>query len=53
VVLAVGRQDGAASLPEHLVARETAPRTRHPLGDLLLPHSAEDQPPAGYQPLAA
>src|SRR5579859_3768029 len=53
VILAVGRQDGAAALPEHLVARETAPRTRHPLGDLLLPHPAEDQAPAGSRPLAA
>ena len=36
VVLAVGRQDGAASLPAPLAAREAAPRTRHPVSDLLL-----------------
>jgi nitroreductase len=37
VVLAIGRCDGTAHLPEHLAARETAPRTRRPVGDLLLP----------------
>jgi nitroreductase len=37
VVLAVGRQDSAAGLPEPLAAREAAPRTRHPVSDLLLP----------------
>jgi hypothetical protein len=37
VVLAVGRQDGEAGLPAPLAAREAAPRTRHPVGDLLLP----------------
>ena len=37
VVLAVGRHDSEAGLPEPLAAREAAPRTRHPLGDLLLP----------------
>jgi nitroreductase len=36
VVLAVGRHDSEAGLPEPLAAREAAPRTRHPLGDLLL-----------------
>jgi len=46
VVLAVGRQDSAAGLPEPLAAREAAPRTRHPLGDLLLPAPA-------VRPLAA
>jgi nitroreductase len=40
VVLAVGRQDSAAGLPEPLAAREAAPRTRHPVGDLLLPAPA-------------
>ena len=40
VVLAVGRHDSEAGLPEPLAAREAAPRTRHPLGDLLLPASA-------------
>ena len=37
VVLAVGRQDSAAGLPAPLAAREAAPRTRHPVSDLLLP----------------
>ena len=37
VVLAAGRQDGAAGLPAPLAAREAAPRTRHPVSDLLLP----------------
>jgi nitroreductase len=36
VVIAVGRADPGAELPEYLAARETAPRTRHPLSDLLL-----------------
>jgi nitroreductase len=36
VVLAVGRHDPAADLPEPLAARERAPRTRHPLRALLL-----------------
>ena len=36
VVLAVGRADPDAELPGHLAARETAPRTRHPVSDLLL-----------------
>ena len=40
VVLAVGRHDSKAGLPEPLAAREAAPRTRHPLGDLLLPAPA-------------
>src|SRR5690348_11093421 len=59
VVLAVGRQDGTAGLPEHLASREAAPRTRHPLGDLLLPVPpqsqlpAEPRLPAEPQPLAA
>ena len=46
VVLAVGRHDREAGLPEPLAAREAAPRTRHPLGDLLLPAPA-------VRPLAA
>jgi len=37
VVLAIGRHDGTANLPEPLAARETAPRTRQPIADLLLP----------------
>ena len=36
VVMAVGRHDPTADLPEPLAARERAPRTRHPLGALLL-----------------
>ena len=39
VVLAIGRHDSEAGLPEPLAAREAAPRTRRPLGDLLLPAS--------------
>jgi nitroreductase len=39
VVLAIGRHDTEAGLPEPLAAREAAPRTRRPLGDLLLPAS--------------
>ena len=46
VVLAIGRHDSEAGLPEPLAAREAAPRTRHPLGDLLLPAPA-------VRPLAA
>jgi nitroreductase len=41
VVLAVGRADPDAELPEHLAAREAAPRTRHPVSDLLLAGSPE------------
>jgi hypothetical protein len=37
VVIAVGRQDSTAGLPAPLAAREAAPRTRHPVSDLLLP----------------
>jgi nitroreductase len=37
VVLAIGRRDSAADLPEPLAARETAPRSRHQVTDLLLP----------------
>ena len=37
VVLAVGHHDTEAGLPGPLAAREAAPRTRHPLSDLLLP----------------
>jgi nitroreductase len=40
VVLAVGRADPDAELPGHLAARETAPRTRHPVSDLLLTSAA-------------
>ena len=41
VVLAVGRADPDAELPDHLAARETAPRTRHPVSRLLLTSAAE------------
>jgi hypothetical protein len=46
VVLAIGRQDAAAGLPGPLAARETAPRTRYPVTDLLLPAPADLQPAA-------
>jgi nitroreductase len=36
VVLAVGRHDPEAELPEPLAARERAPRTRHPLDEIML-----------------
>jgi hypothetical protein len=36
-VLAIGRRDHTAELPEPFAARETAPRTRQPVSDLLLP----------------
>ncbi len=37
VILAIGRPGSSADLPESLAARETAPRTRHPVTDLLIP----------------
>jgi nitroreductase len=37
VVVAVGRGDGPADLPEPLADREIAPRVRRPVSDLLLP----------------
>jgi nitroreductase len=40
VVLAIGRADLNAKLPSHLAARETAPRTRRPVNDLLLTSTA-------------
>jgi nitroreductase len=40
VVLAVGRADPDAELPGHLAEREAAPRTRHPVSDLLLTTAA-------------
>ncbi len=40
VVVAIGRHDSEAGLPEPLAVREAAPRTRHPVGDLLLPAPA-------------
>ncbi len=41
VILAIGRRDNTADLPEPLAARETAPRTRHPVARLLLPVTTE------------
>ena len=46
VILAVGRRDGPADLPEPLAAREIAPRVRRPVSDLLLPAAAESVPTA-------
>jgi len=46
VILAVGRRDGTAELPEPFAAREAAPRARRPLSDLLLPAAAESMPTA-------
>jgi hypothetical protein len=46
VILAVGRRDGTAELPEPLAAREAAPRARRPLSDLLLPATAKSVPTA-------
>jgi nitroreductase len=43
VVVAIGRRDGTAELPESLAARETAPRTRRPVSDLLLPARTEPE----------
>ena len=45
VVVALGRLGAVEELPEDLRARETAPRTRRPLGDLLLApaEDAEDE----------
>jgi nitroreductase len=37
VIVAIGCPDHAARLPEPLAARETAPRIRRPVSDLLLP----------------
>jgi len=41
VVLAIGLSGDAAGLSESLAARGAAPRTRHPLSDLLLSAPAE------------
>ena len=43
VVLAIGRRDSAAELPEPFAAREAAPRTRRPVSDLLLPARPEPE----------
>ena len=39
----MGGFDTAADLPEPLAAREIAPRTRRPVGDLLLPARTEPE----------
>jgi len=49
VIVAIGRPDVTARLPGPLAARETAPRTRRPLSDLLLPAGTTRQ----TRPLAA
>ena len=36
VILAIGRHDSSADLPEPFAAHEAAPRTRQPISDLLL-----------------
>ncbi|MFY9927542.1 MAG: nitroreductase family protein [Streptosporangiaceae bacterium] len=41
VVIAVGQPDPDADLPAPLATRETAPRTRRPVSDLLLPARPE------------
>jgi nitroreductase len=43
VVLAIGRRDSTADLPETLAAREAAPRARRPVSDLLLPARPEPE----------
>jgi nitroreductase len=43
VMLAIGRRGTIADLPEHLAGRETAPRARRPVSDLLLPALAEPE----------
>ena len=46
VILAIGRPDSTADLPGPLAVRETAPRTRHQVSDLLLPARTAPQPQA-------
>jgi nitroreductase len=43
VVLAVGRRGSIDDLPEPLATRETAPRTRYQITDLLLPAAAAER----------
>jgi nitroreductase len=43
VVLAIGRQDSAADLPERFAAHDAAPRTRRPVSDLLLSSRRESE----------
>jgi nitroreductase len=45
VILAIGRRD-SSGLPEPFAAREAAPRTRHPVSDLLLPTRTALRPAA-------
>ena len=46
VVVALGRLGAVADLPEDLRARESAPRTRRPLAELLLAPAQEAEPAA-------
>jgi nitroreductase len=43
VILAIGRHDSTADLPAPFAAHEAAPRTRQPIGDLLLPARPEPE----------
>ena len=43
VVFAIGRPDSDADIPEPLAVRESAPRARRPVSDLLLPAVAARQ----------
>jgi nitroreductase len=46
VIVAIGRHDASAELPESFAARETAPRSRRSLADLLLSDGPARQPAA-------
>ena len=46
VILAIGRPDSTADLPAPLAARESVPRTRHQVSDVLLPARTAPQPQA-------
>jgi nitroreductase len=46
VIVAIGRHDASAELPESSAAREAAPRTRRPLADLLLSAESARHPAA-------
>jgi nitroreductase len=43
VVLAIGRHDSTADLPERFAAHDAAPRTRRSVSDLLLPSRLESE----------
>ena len=43
VILAIGRHDSSADLPEPFAAHEAAPRTRQSISDLLLPARPEPE----------